>query len=108
MSQKLVANRPVVAKRGGYGKADPNVDYLGACVYCKNGVFSNQDSCRAVSPMIGLAHQGCLPEVDVRAEILAEQFPAVVLLERERPGFGGTQPPSAYVGRHRADELAAS
>lgn len=40
-------------------KARGKVEQIGSCVYCRAGIFSNQEWGRAPRPLIGKAHAWC-------------------------------------------------
>lgn len=70
---------------GGPAKPKPKSrpEQVGSCVVCKAGIFSDQDYGRAPKPLLGKAHAYC-GGMDGREQLLAEQFPPVAELERER------------------------
>ena len=48
-----------VRPRSGINKVNAAVDHLGNCVYCKLGIFSDQEHGRAQRPFLGKAHKEC-------------------------------------------------
>lgn len=39
-----------------------DVEHLGSCVFCKHGIFSDQEHGRAPRPFLGKAHTACIPK----------------------------------------------
>lgn len=55
MSRKLICSPSAITRHS-------QVDHLGNCVYCKLGIFSDQQHGRALRPLIGKAHTDCIPK----------------------------------------------
>lgn len=57
---EVVTVKPsLVQPRGGINRVNHAVDYIGHCVVCKLGIYSDMEHGRAKSPLIGKAHAWC-------------------------------------------------
>lgn len=54
-----MAKRPSATALGTNNSINRSVSYIGHCVACKHGIFSDQRHGRAKLPLLGAAHEWC-------------------------------------------------